>query len=347
MSLREHVIVPERLSAFDVFRVHDAAELDTRSSISERFPATGRLYKYQLRERALWRTRFEQPIFGMATRSAGAILVSFGDSRFATDVNRDGEEGDLFCVTMPVHGAFTLVQDGVPVSATMTQGVMYRPGPRTRLMIGDGSARRNVFLKVQEVEKALEHMLDAHLRKPLEFTTQCDWSGGLSASLKRQLDWLMDEFRRSDGVADNAVALASMTDLLITLALRALPHSYSGRLDAARDGAIPVYVRRAEDFMRANCAEPIRITHVAAAAGCSLRTLGSVFQQFRGTTPLGALHAIRLERVREELVRGAAGGSVAAVSRRYGFTNAARFALAFRRRFGTAPADVLRRASNA
>ena len=85
MSLREHVIVPERLSAFDVFRVHDAGELDTRSSISERFPATGRLYKYQLRERALWRTRFEQPIFGMATRSAGAILVSFGNSRFATD----------------------------------------------------------------------------------------------------------------------------------------------------------------------------------------------------------------------------------------------------------------------
>ena len=97
--------------------------------------------------------------------------------------------------------------------------------------------------------------------------------------------------------------------------------------------------------MRVHCAAPIRITDIAAAAGCSVRTVGAVFRHFRGRTPLDALHAIRLEQVHGELSRGAGDASVGAVARRYGFTNASRFVTAFRRRFGETPLDVVRRAS--
>jgi len=40
---------------------------------------------------------------------------------------------------------------------------------------------------------------------------------------------------------------------------------------------------------------------------------------FRGKTPLGALHAIRLEQVHGELRLGATGASIATVARRYGW----------------------------
>ena len=50
-----------------------------------------------------------------------------------------------------------------------------------------------------------------------------DWSSGLAASLKFQLDFVMHESQGSDGMASNPVALASMTDLLISLALRGAP----------------------------------------------------------------------------------------------------------------------------
>ena len=53
--------------------------------------------------------------------------------------------------------------------------------------------------------------------------------------------------------------------------------------------------------MRAHGAEPIRMEHVAAVAGCSLRTLEAVFNRFRDQTPLAALHRIRLDLVRDEL----------------------------------------------
>jgi transcriptional regulator GlxA family with amidase domain len=58
---------------------------------------------------------------------------------------------------------------------------------------------------------------------------------------------------------------------------------------------MPGYVRRTEKFTRAKAVVPIRMERVATAAGCSIRTLIAVFRQFRETTPLAALHAIRLE----------------------------------------------------
>ena len=87
---------------------------------------------------------------------------------------------------------------------------------------------------------------------------------------------------------------------------------------------------------------PIRIAEVAVAAGCSVRNLNDVFRRFRGTTPLATLHAIRLDAVRAQLLAGGAGASAAAVARRHGFTNLARFATAYCRRFGEAPSKTAR-----
>jgi transcriptional regulator GlxA family with amidase domain len=198
---------------------------------------------------------------------------------------------------------------------------------------------------VAEVEEALRHALDRDLRRPLEFSPVLDWTSGLAASFKRQIDTVMAEFWSPDGVADNPVALAATTDLLVTLLLRATTHSYTDQLDTGASCAVPAYVKRAEEFMRAHGAEPIRMAEIAVAAGCSVRSLNGVFQRFRGTTPLAALHAIRLDRVRDVLLAGAGGASASAVARHHGFTNMARFAAAYRRRFNEAPSETARRAA--
>lgn len=334
-----------RLHTFKVYDAHDAEELDFRTQGNERLLTSTRDYEYRLREPALWRTRFSSPILSLATRRAGSILVSHASSRFATDVAIHDGPGDLFAFTIPLRGTFTLIQDGVPTTGGSACGLVGRHRVGTRFTAGDLSARTNVFLPVKTVETALAHMLDRNLGVPLDFDTALDWSGGLAASLRAQLGFLIQEFERPDGVADNAVALAAMTDGLVTLALRAARHNYSDQLHAGAAGAAPAYVRRAEEFMRANAAAPIRIAEIALAAGCSVRTLSGVFQHFRGTTPLAALRAIRLGSVHAALGRGAEGETVAAIARRYGFTNGSRFNAAFRRRFREAPSEVMKRAA--
>lgn len=334
-----------RLAMFDVVRAYDPEDLNGHFRVRERAERSSRIYTYQLQDRALWRRRFEQPIFTIATRGTGSILASYAESSFATDVSVDGDDGSLYCFTTMLAGQITLTRGGAATTATTRSGLVWRPGPGGLLSISNDNARNNVFFKVADLEIALEHMLDERLRQPLEFESGLDWSMGLTASLKHQLDFVMLEFQRKDGVPSSPVALASLTDSIISLVLHGARHNYSDRLAGTGDAAIPAYVRRAEDFMRAHGTQPIRMADVAEAAGCSLRTLATVFKHFRNKTPLAVLHAIRLDLVRGELTRNISDASITTIARRYGFTNTTRFAAAFGRRFGKTPSETVRHAS--
>jgi AraC-like DNA-binding protein len=343
VSFRDLRIDPGMLRSFAVAETKDPRELDTKSKISDRLPELSRTYKYRLRDRALLHMNFNGPICSLASRESGSIVASYGADRFAMDISMDGDDRNPVVFTTMLHGTMTLVRGGEVTTSSTDQGLVFRPEPDTRLLTSNDNARASIFIRAAELESALEHMLDDRLRRPLEFARVVDWNRGLAASLKQQIDFVMHEFNRSDGIANNPVAMASLTDLLVSLVLSGVPHNYVNRLDTNGNGVIPAYVRRAEEFMRVNAGTPIRMTEVAAMAGCSVRTLGVVFRRFRGTTPLRALQAIRLEQAHAELNLGTEGGSIATIARRYGFTNAARFSNAYRRRFTETVAETVRR----
>jgi AraC-like DNA-binding protein len=332
---------PTALSTFEsVVDVRDPREIDVSSRLGLQLGPSSSI-RYQLQDRSLIRPRFDDPITTFADRYLGSMLISVCADRFAMKAVSEGV--DIYCFSVMLGGKASLIQGRS--ETTGADGLAYRGSANTQMLTSDLDARVNLWLNVREVEHALECMLGDRLRTPLEFKPRVDWTSGLAASLKGQIDFLLQEMKRRDGVADNPVALASMTDLILSLVLRGLPHNYLERLNNRRPGAVPAYVRRAEDFMRANAAAPIRMDHVADAAGCSIRTLGAVFRHFRETTPLATLHAIRLEQVQTELNRGLESESIAEVARRYGFTNPGRFITEYSRRFGEVPSETARRGS--
>ena len=345
MAARDQQHVGLRMfGTFVVTETNDPMDMDLRSKLSDRLPVRSRAYKYRLRDRALLGRKFNSAICTLASRESGSIVVSYGADRFAMEVSVDGDERDPFIITTMLRGAVSLVQNGEASTCSASHGLVFRTRPGTRLLTSDNNARANLFIKAAELEHALEHVIGDRLRQPLEFAPVVDWSRGLAASLKAQIAFVIHEFKRPDGVTSNAVALASLTDLLVALTLRALPHNYVDQMTGSARGTTPRYVRRAEEFMWANAAAPIRMVHVAQAAGCSISTLGAVFRRFCATTPLRALHRIRLEQAHCELNLGMTDASVATIARRYGFTNASRFGTAYRRRFGEKPTDTARRA---
>ena len=337
---------PAALSTFNVIHALDPSELGNvlPRAIGPPFNDSG-VWEYRLQDRGLMRVGFDGPITSLAERRLLSMMIAHGGDRFATQVDIGGDGIDAYCFTAMVRGQSTLVQHCRETAAAGPNGLVFRGTPGTRILTSDVNARQSLWIEASALERALEGMLDNRLRERLAFNPGIDWTIGLAASLKGQIDFLMEEVKRRDGVADNPVALASLTDLVMSLVLRGVPHNYLERLGSGRFGAVPAYVRRAEDFMRANAAVPIRMEQVAAAAGCSVRTLDAVFRRFRDTTPLAALHAIRLEQVRAELSHSANSTSVAEISRSYGFANAGRFAVAYRRRFGESPVETARRRS--
>lgn len=137
---------------------------------------------------------------------------------------------------------------------------------------------------------------------------------------------------------------AHMERLLIGLLMAGQP--WQAPDEPARERTIaPACVRKAEAYMEANVAKPIRLGDIAEAAGVPVRTLLDGFQRFRGHSPMHRLREMRLDRANLRLRRPEEETSVAAVALDCGFVHFGRFAEAYRRRFGQSPSATLKQQS--
>jgi AraC-like DNA-binding protein len=109
-------------------------------------------------------------------------------------------------------------------------------------------------------------------------------------------------------------------------------------------GDRPQPLRRALAFIDEHAGDPITLDEIAAAARLSPRGVQAAFRRHLDTTPLSYLRSVRMERAHRDL-QGAEPGDgvrVAALAAKWGFTHLGRFAVDYRRRFGTYPSQTLR-----
>jgi transcriptional regulator GlxA family with amidase domain len=130
-----------------------------------------------------------------------------------------------------------------------------------------------------------------------------------------------------------------MTGLLL-----AQPHNYSDRLARGQaDTARPLSMRRVIELVEREPAGDLSLARLAAAAGTGPRTLQRNFREYVGVSPREYVQWIRLGRAHDDLAAGA-GGTVAEIAFRWGFTHVPRFAGAYQERYGVPPSATLRAA---
>jgi AraC-like DNA-binding protein len=329
----------------NVFDVFDPKELGADSIVTRRFPREQTVHRYRLRDLSLLSEHFDAPISRMATRTVGDLTISYVQERFGTEADIQGVGLDRFCFNTMLSGRMAIVSAKPEVVAADRLGLIYRGLSGTQFVTSDDNSRLNLWLDAAKLEFALASRLDDNLRRSLQFCSNIHWGVGIAASLQAQLGYFVQELARPAGIASSPVAVASYSDLLTELVLTGIPHNYTNQLTCQRSRAVPTPIHRAEDFMRAHAATPLRLAEVASAAGCSVRALSQAYRKSRGVTPIAALHAIRLDHVRAELRLTDGPHSTAAIARRYGFTNPARFAAAYQRRFGENPVQTAKVAS--
>ena len=328
---------PGLLSSFLVIDVSDPDELGEDSAVSRRFPRSNSAHRYRLRRRLPPRT--DGVLTRLAMRPAGDLVAAYVADRHATEVEIVQPGFDRFCVSVMLTGSLVLQPaGGSVVQAVRNHGLVLRGEPGTRFQSSDGNARFNLWVDTSRVENTLAAFLGGPLPRRLVFQPGVDLSTGRVASLARLMGLLGHELAQPDGMAANPLALNSFTDLWVHTMLHGLPHSLGDAMHQRHHGAaVPRHVKRAEDFMREHAARAMNLADVAAAAGCSLRTLHAAFRRFRDTTPLAALHGIRLDAARAMLETGGGALRPADVARLYGFSHPGRFKAAYVRRFGVPP----------
>jgi transcriptional regulator GlxA family with amidase domain len=106
---------------------------------------------------------------------------------------------------------------------------------------------------------------------------------------------------------------------------------------------VPGIVRKSERFMVDNAESAITVSDVADHLGVSLRSLQTGFRKWRKSTPSDFLRQVRLQRVRDELLRSDGQSNVTTAALRYGFAHLGRFSAHYQSTFGEAPSMTLRR----
>jgi AraC-like DNA-binding protein len=130
--------------------------------------------------------------------------------------------------------------------------------------------------------------------------------------------------------------------LVSSAVLACFPNSTLDAESASYPSDTPQPLRRALAFIDEHAGDPITLNEIAVAARLSPRGLQASFRRHLDTTPLAQLRRVRMERAHLDLQNAEPGDtSVAALAARWGFTHLGRFAVEYRRRYGSSPSQTL------
>jgi AraC-like DNA-binding protein len=283
-------------------------------------------------------------------RVDGAMKVSMADGLAASSILLGGftYESQMDPVDAPT--ALFMTQGSGRMSSGREQ-VSYAPGsvlmipahhPATALL-DDGAylMLRVPWLAAGALAEAISGLRAADLR----FEALTPVSAAAGQSFARTAVFIIGQLLTSGATEVHPLILQQMTGLVAAVFLETFPNTTMTLGYAPGPGwVLPANVRRAAGFIDAYADQPVTLDQIAAVAGVSGRALQYAFRRHYGTTPIGYLRQVRLERAHAQLQAAdpADGTTVAAVARQWGWASPAQFAAAYRHRFGIPPSQTLR-----
>jgi AraC-like DNA-binding protein len=272
---------------------------------------------------------------GVRTEHLTVGVMRFGRSTLVDP----GRTGAGYHVNVTLAGRIASATDDEEAVSTAGDATVFAPHRTHRLThCAEGAAQLGIRVDRDLVDTELEALLGRPVRAPLEFALEFDLSSPAGRAWRASLDLLLSELDNPDGLIGRPEVRSYHERLLATGLLFAQRHSYTEALQGGGAPATPRSVRRVIDLVQGDPQEPYTVGDLARAAGVSARRLQEAFREHVGTTPMGYLRSVRLDRVHEELRAGTAGVTEAAY--RWGFTHLGRFARAYRERFGVLPSET-------
>jgi AraC-like DNA-binding protein len=234
-------------------------------------------------------------------------------------------------------------QDEQVVLSPRVAGVI-SPQMVAAMRLSDGYGQLHVRIERSALERHLERMLDGPVAGPVRFRMEMDLTAPAVASWARVIQLLLDDLDEPSGLTAAGVAGCPWSEFVMSGFLLAQPHNYAERLARVRAGFLrPPSVKRAIDIIEREPGGDLSMARLAAATGLGPRALQRNFRQYVGASPQEFIRRVRLSRAHEDLAAGA-GGTVAEIAFRWGFTHLSRFAGAYQERYGEPPSATFRTA---
>lgn len=270
--------------------------------------------------------------------------ISYGRSVAGSLQDETSDERMAF--VMAPRGRGQLVMNRREFDVSGLNGVVFPAGPLRTLNHADDC---EISVLIMNRRKAAEHcakLLGYDLDRDLQFDPGFDLSSAYGQSWTRLFQFTTAELANPHSMFRSmASARQQLEQTVLTGFLLSHAHTYSDALLRPQSTAAPFYVRRAEAYIEAHFTEPLSLADIAAHAGVSARSLQNGFQNFRSTTPMAFLRALRLRRAHEILLLSDPKTvTVTEIALQCGFGHMGEFATAYKRAFGETPRQTLARA---
>jgi AraC-like DNA-binding protein len=301
----------------------------------------GHLYaRHRPRVRRIARTRVNG---GLRAASAGPLnaglvrMVGFEYEAQADPVD--------WLLTAVISTGTVAVTAGREQAAVARSGALLFPLGAQFAVVGRSAAAVALRIPLEAAADLAEE--DAGLpAAELRFESMGAVSATACGLFTRAATFICGELVTSGVTAVSPLIVQELTRLAASTMLTAFPNTTMTIPYLRGPGQVPpVAARRAAEFIEGHACQPLTLAGIAAQAGVTPRALQHAFRRHYDTAPMSYLRQVRLQRAHQDLLAGdpAAGDTVAAIARRWGFSRPDRFADVYQAAYGRPPSHTLLR----
>lgn len=266
------------------------------------------------------------------------VAIGFGTCGTAATISFS--ESDFARLQVPICGQGVTRSGGRETIVGPGGASLTSSGRPAVLDYGEGFEQLFVRVTTRALQRKLELLLDAPLRRPIDFELAGFADPAMLSGL-RQLIGLLVQQLDDEGALLSPLALREMEQAVIVQLLYTARHNFSAMLERESPDADAPPLRKVEAYIEANWNRPIEIDALVEVAGVSARTLYKSFEKTYGCPPMAFAKQIRLRRARDLLTSPNDTTSVTGVALACGFSNLGHFARDYRSAFGELPSRTL------
>lgn len=265
------------------------------------------------------------------------IGVSYG--LYGISARWEFPETAYFAQVFPIRGRVEFVVDGVSVAVDPDSSVMLPVNVSFKMANDADYERLNLVIDPTALMAKLNSILGRSTDTPLELHPAQSFSGQSAGFLREHVMLLVKQLSSHSLLP--TLPLTEFEQLIMTMYLHANQHNYSHLLEQKPSDIDLRQVHRAEEYIEANCRQPISFEALAAVTNVGMRNLFHKFRETRGYSPMEFLKQVRLCHARQMLQHPEASTTVTEVASACGFSDLGHFSREYSLAFGERPSETL------
>lgn len=254
--------------------------------------------------------------------------------------------GPYYGVHMPMNGRAVAEHGGRVFEANTIRSLVTSPGVPLRITFDHDSPQLIIRVEQPAMAAHLTRLLGRSLTQPLVFDPEFDMATEAAMRWHTAVQLIHTEVFHDGSLVQRGHGIGAVEEFVMSSLLHLQPSNYHAEfLAPAQPDQRRAVVQNAMDYIDDHLAERITMDALAGAVHMSVRSIQQGFREELGMTPMTYVRERRLERVHADLADAipADGVTVTQVAERWGFHHLGSFAVEYRKRWGEAPSETLRR----